>query len=67
MANEYWVVPIDAAWVVRFEGGELERFDDKMRAVLRAQGLAKENRPSEVMVLDRSGAVSERRTFPAND
>jgi hypothetical protein len=61
--NEYWVVPVGSVWLVRADGREPEEFDEKMRAVLRAEGLAKANRPSEVIVLDRGGGIEQRRSF----
>ena len=61
--HEYWVVPVGKAWLVRADGIEPEEFDEKMRAILRAEGLARANRPSEVIVLDRGGGVEQRRSF----
>jgi hypothetical protein len=63
MTKEYWVVPIGGSWVVRYEGHEIERYDEKMHAVLRAKALAKADTPSEVIVLDRGGGIEERRPF----
>lgn len=63
--NEYWVVPVRGSWIVRSEGVDVEEFDDKTRAVFRAEGLARANTPSEVIILDRGGAVERRRSFVA--
>jgi hypothetical protein len=63
VVNEYWVIPTGGSWVLRHEDAEFERFQDKMRAILRAEGLARANRPSEVIVLDRGGGVEDRRSF----
>ena len=61
--NEYSVISVGESWAVRFEGGEVERLDDKMQAVTRAQELAKVNPPAEVVVLDREGRVEERSSY----
>ena len=66
--RELWVVPRGSAWVVRLDGDDLGQFEDKTHAVGHAAGIAQDGEgPAEIIVLDHSGSIDERRTYAGRE
>ena len=61
--DEYWVVPVERSWVVRHNGSDVERHQDKLRAVVQAGALARANMPSELIIVRRDGEIEGRRSI----
>jgi Uncharacterized protein conserved in bacteria (DUF2188) len=61
--DEYWAVPVERSWMVRHNGSDVERHEDKLRAVMQAGALARANMPSELIVVSRHGEIEGRRSL----
>ena len=61
--NTFWVMPRAKQWIVRHNDEDLATLPSRTHAVAVAMNRAKEDQPSEILVLGPNGAIEERRTF----
>ena len=61
--NTYWVMERAGFWIVRHDDVDIASLPSRTHAVAVAMNRAKEDPPSELLVLGRGGGIEERRTF----
>jgi len=61
--NTYWVMQRAGIWIIRHDDVDIASLPTRTHAVAVAVNRAQADQPSELMVLDSSGAIEERRTF----
>ena len=61
--NTFWVMERARQWIVRHDDVDVATLPSRTHAVAVAINRAKEDQPSEVLILGPSGAIEERRTF----
>ena len=61
--NTFWVMERARQWIVRHDDVDLASLPSRTHAVAVAMNRAKEDQPSEVLILGPSGAIEERKTF----
>jgi len=61
--NTFWVMARARQWIVRHDDVDIATLPSRTHAVAVAVNRAKEDQPSEVLILGPSGAIEERRTF----
>jgi hypothetical protein len=61
--NTFWVMERARQWIVRHDDVDVATLPSRTHAVAVAMNRAKEDQPSEVLVLGPTGAIEERRTF----
>lgn len=61
--NTFWVMERARQWIVRHHDVDVATLPSRTHAVAVAMNRAKEDQPSEVLVLGPTGSIEERRTF----
>ncbi len=61
--NTYWVIPRGRSWIVRHHDEDIADLPTRTHAVAVASTRAKDDEPSEILILGPSGGIEERRTF----
>ena len=61
--NTFWVMQRARQWIVRHHDVDVATLPSRTHAVAVAMNRAKEEQPSEVLVLGADGSIEERRTF----
>ena len=61
--NTFWVMERARQWIVRHHDVDVATLPSRTHAVAVAMNRAKEEQPSEVLVLGPTGEIEERRTF----
>jgi uncharacterized protein DUF2188 len=61
--NTFWVMERARQWIVRHDDVDLASLPSRTHAVAVAMNRAKEDQPSEVLILGANGAIEERKTF----
>jgi hypothetical protein len=61
--NTFWVMERARQWIVRHHDVDVAALPSRTHAVAVAMNRAKDDQPSEVLILGPNGAIEERRTF----
>lgn len=61
--NTFWVMERARQWIVRHHDVDIATLPSRTHAVAVAINRAKEDQPSEVLILGSTGSIEERRTF----